>query len=468
MAVMKKWGVHILLMVLFVGMMILNFLNEGTLGGADSYMHHMIAKWAFTHPKLFFDQWGKPMFTIFSAPFALLGFKGSVTFNILTSLFSGFLVYKTAKKIGLDNAWFGIIMTVFAPMFFMMAFTSMTEIIFAFNLILAIYLFVDQKYIWSAMAISFIPFARTEGIIFFPLFLLALLGLKQYKSVPLLLFGYVLMSLLGYSFMDDIWWPITTMPYGDSSGLYGSGKLIHFVEKSPDIFGWPLIVTFCLGLGAIMAFLVGKFSKKNLAFIFLILSCSIGYFAAHSVVWAFGLGGSFGLIRVISGIIPLVALVSIWGVNMLANWMKPSYVNVFLGMVTIVFIVEAFTKREYPIPLGAEEKLYDKVAQFVNDQHLNENYIVYYNPYGAFAMKLDHFSWEDSRNQVYDREMPSSNFPKNTIIVWDAHFSPNEGGLPKQNLFNDDNLTLLKGFQPEHPFDTWKGDPFEILVFQKK
>lgn len=466
----KNWGILGLLLVLFFGMMGLNFMNTGSLGGADSYMHHMFGKWAFQHPKLFFDQWGKPLFTIFSAPLAQFGFKGSVTFNIITSLFSGFLVYKTAQKLELANAWIGIPITVFAPMFFMMAFSSMTEIIFAFNLILAVFLFVDRKYIWSAIAISFIPFARTEGVIFLPLFFITFLSIRKYSAIPILLSGYMIMTLLGYPFLEDWFWPITTMPYGDSSALYGSGKLMHFVNYSPDIFGWPLIVSFLIGLVGMGFFLVKNYSIRLLMIVFLILSCAVGYFAAHSVVWAYGLGGSFGLIRVMAGIVPLVALISIWGINLLVKTTRiPSnYVKVALGVLTIVFATEAFTKHDYPIKKGQEEIVIDRATDYIKKENLNEKYIVYYNPYGAFALGLDHFSKQYSKNQVFVRETPSSNLPDGSIIIWDAHFSPNEGGLPKENLYADSNLVLLKDFQPEWPFKTWKDDAFEVLVFQKK
>ena len=171
--------------------------------GGDSYMHYLIAHWSFEYPYLFFDHWGKPLFTIFSAPFAQFGFKGSVTFNILVAIGSGVLVTQSAKEMGAKFSWLGLLMTVFTPLFFVISFSSLTEILFAFTLVLSIYLFVIQKFDWSAIVISFIPFARTEGVIFLPLFALIFILLKNYKSVFALVTGFVVMSLVGFQYIKN-------------------------------------------------------------------------------------------------------------------------------------------------------------------------------------------------------------------------------------------------------------------------
>jgi hypothetical protein len=467
---MKKIGVWILVIALFIIMMMINMLNQGSPGGADTYMHYLFAKWSFIHPHLFFDHWGKPMFTILAAPLAQFGFKGAVTFNIIISILSGLLVSKSAEKLNIQNAWTGVLFTVFTPMFFLISFSSLTEILFAFLTILSIYLFTDKKFIWSTLIISFIPFARTEGIIFFPLIIMALIFVRHYKSIPFLLTGFIVMSIAGYPVYEDLLWPITKNPYHDSSALYGHGKLLHFIDYSPDIFGWPIIILFFVGLITSIIYLFKyKLNHTNISLL-LIFSISIGYFSAHSFVWAFGMGGSAGLIRVMAGIAPTIALIALLGFHSLfeklpnIKWIKWSFISIIL----ILILIEGTTKNKFPISQGQEEVVLLQAANYLKNNQLDTNYIIYNNPLNAYLLGLDHFSDSHSRNQLYDNNQPHKDLPTGTIIIWDAHFSPNESGLPKINLEQDSLIKPIKEFKPEHPFQVYGGQEYEVLIFQKK
>ena len=57
--------------------------------------------------------------------------------------------------------------------------------------------------------------------------------------------------------------------------------------------------------------------------------------------------------------------------------------------------------------------------------------------------------------------------PRGSIIVWDAHFCPNEAKLPLENLLRNPDLVLLKAFIPETSLKTLEGYNFEIYVFMK-
>lgn len=449
-------------------MFILNLLNEGTRGGGDSYMHYLFARWSFDYPHLFFDHWGKPFFTILASPFAQFGFKGAVMFNILASIGSGVLVAQSAKKMGVTSHGLGLVMTVFTPLFFVLSFSSLTEILFAFTLILSIYFFVSEKYSWSAIVISFIPFARTEGVIFLPLFGLAFVMLKQYRLLLFLVAGFVVMALIGFPVHKDLLWPITKSPYHDSSALYGSGSLFHFVKKAPDIFGWPLIAGFLIGIATMIVSVAQKQERKFGCSVFLILGCSMGYFSAHSVVWAFGIGGSAGLTRVMAGIVPLLTLTAVFGFHYFlsrSNHKKYSFwMNIMIGG---VFVIDGYTKNKFPLELISEEKVVASACNYIKDNGLDKEYIVYYSPFEAYLLGLDHFSTHKSRDRVLDNQKPSKGLKKGTIIIWDAHFGPNEGGLSREALLNDSSLHLLSEFSSKKEAKT-NGDPFyEVLVFQK-
>ncbi|MFT5876358.1 MAG: hypothetical protein ACI9GM_000294 [Salibacteraceae bacterium] len=454
---------------LFIFMMLINGMNEGSPGGADSYIHHMISKWSFIHPELFFDHWGKPLFTLVSSPFAQFGLKGSATINIILAIASGLLVRKMAHYFGVKNAWLGVLMVVFSPMFFAVSLSSLTEILFAFVLILAIYFFSRNQIAFSLITISFIPFARTEGIIFIPLFFGAVLWIREFKKIPFLLTGFVVMAVMGYAAHDDVLWPITEMPYSVSSNSYGHGDLFHFINHSSAIFGWPLLISFLLGLYV----LLGQIRKRsNLHFtlvIFLVVSSVLTYFFAHSVVWAFGMGSSAGLTRVMAGITPLVGCIGLFGVSgLVERFIKVkrfrAYLMVLLGL---VFVLEGLTKRSYPILLGQEERVVQNVCEYLSTPKNQDAFIVYYHPYVPFFLALDPFSGETCKERVFDVENPGAGLDIGSVIIWDAHFSPNEGGLTKEVLLNDTNLILIKEFKPIEYFTTYGNRAFEVLLFQK-
>lgn len=60
------------------------------------------------------------------------------------------------------------------------------------------------------------------------------------------------------------------------------------------------------------------------------------------------------------------------------------------------------------------------------------------------------------------------NVPNGAIVFWDAHFGPNECGIPLDKIMNDPNFDLLKTFYPKERFTTLGGFPFTISVFEKR
>ena len=90
-----------LLVASFSYLLFAAFQSEGSYGGADSFMHYYFAKYAFEQPHLLLDHWGKPLFTLMSAPFAQLGFIGIRVFNILCGLSAAWLAFSSSRKLGI-------------------------------------------------------------------------------------------------------------------------------------------------------------------------------------------------------------------------------------------------------------------------------------------------------------------------------------------------------------------------------
>ena len=52
-------------------------------------------------------------------------------------------------------------------------------------------------------------------------------------------------------------------------------------------------------------------------------------------------------------------------------------------------------------------------------------------------------------------------------MIWDAHFSPNEGRLPIESLMDNPGFRLVKVFRPKTPFKVLGGYEYEIYLFQR-
>jgi len=287
--------------------------SEGNWGGADSYVHYRISRYSWIYPHLFLDLWGKPLFNILSSPFSQFGFLGIKIFNVVVSLLSAVLVYDLAKHFKWDAGFSAVVMLLFTPIYFIVIPSGLTEPLFGLVLLIAIWLFFKDRLLLSALVISFIPFARNEGFVLIPLFLLAFILKRKYFVIPFLTTGFLLFSLIGWWFHHDF--------------------------------------------------------KK---------SC---------------------------------------------NWL----------------IQEGF------------------------DDHL----IYYYDPLIPFYMEKNPFDSREVHEFVDDRENPGNGMPKDAILVWDAHFSPNEGGLRLERLINNDSFQLLKKIAPEHAFTTLNDYKYEIYIFKR-
>jgi Gpi18-like mannosyltransferase len=239
----NKYIAPVVLLISAIVLIVLQWFSTGISGETDSVTHYQMARYAFKHPEYFLNHWGKPLFTILSSPLAQFGYTGAVAFNLICGLLSAWFAYLIAKRMDYRHAWVAIIFTLFTPLYLFIMFSSLTEILFSLVLISAIYLFISKRFIRAAIVISFIPFARTEGMMFIILFVPAFIWMKQYKSLPFLFTGFIVFSIVGWPFYHDLFWFFTQMPYGSSgSELYGSGSFWYYFRRLDGILYYPLLI----------------------------------------------------------------------------------------------------------------------------------------------------------------------------------------------------------------------------------
>ncbi len=465
--------VIIMLVVFFIAAVVVVFNSVSSYGGGDHYAHFKLAYWGWKYPKLLFDHWGKPVFTLMMSPFAQLGMNVARLFNVSVGLFTAFLSWKLAVQLKFKNAWLTVLFVLFAPVYFNLMFSVMTEVLHSLFLVLAVLFFFKKKYIWSAVAVSFLPLVRNESIVLFPIFILALGLKKQWKSLPFLFTGFLLISIAGSRFHESFWWLVTEMPYnGNSQGIYGHGTLLHFVNHTNGILGYPMAGLFVIGLAAsIWRWYKYDCLKLTGTFFFILLvpGVFLTFFAAHSFVWWKGLGNSLGLVRVIGSVAPLAAITALAGLNDLSRILK-NYRKVFIGFATLVLIwiivLPVVTSRK-DFSESREQKVVAKAIDFIKEAHLENHKVYFFDIYVPFKMNTNPYDTEKTSEGVMNSLSVSASMPDSSLIIWDAHFGPNEGGVPLNRLLNDKGLKVIKVFYPEHPFKALGGYDYKVYLFQK-
>ncbi len=466
--------VFIFLLLAFIAGVVAIFMTDSSHGGGDNFAHYKFAHWGWKYPELLFNHWGKPVFTIIMSPFAQFGIVGARIFSLFMGLSTAFVIWKLALQLNFKNSFIAMLLVLFTPIYFILMFSTLTEISFSFFLALAVLLFFKKKYLFSAIVVSFLPLVRTEGIVLFPLFMLAYSFKRQFLAIPLLSTGFWIITLFGLPYYDSFWWLITDMPYsGNAKEFYGTGSLYRFVNDTRGILGYPIWILFIIGL-LVSIFRWGKIDRYNFSdtfyFLLLIPGSYFVFLSAHSFAWWQGIGNSLGLIRVIASVTPFVALTALLGFNWLYTLLKSKNslvanltAVVLLGWIIILGIVTHINSFNNT----RQKQLAGQAADFLQENKLDKHKIFYYNSYLIIKLGLDPFDESKSSVGVANRQQPAMSMPDNSILVWDAHFGPNEGGLPLSRLKNSNEFTLLKIIRPTHPFKVLGGYDYAIYIFQK-
>lgn len=451
------------------------YLGENILDPGDGLKHFQIAKYSWEIPHLLFNHWGKPLFTILSSPYAQFGFSGMIFFNITLFIITAIFLIKIAKYLEFKNGLLAVVFLFCSPIYFHNVLSGLTEVLFSALLTVSIYLLLKKNFLWSCIIFSFSFFSRPESSLILPFFLFYLVIEKQYKYIPLFFIGIVLFSVLGFPFYDDIFWVFTKRPYS-SLGTYGSGELLHFLKEYKNVFG--TIISFFFLVGLIPLFKLGcrkNTRKKAILSSLLLLAPIIAVVGGHSIMWWKGLQGSAGLTRVLTTIVPCVAIIALMGLNEIILRLKEhfkipeKFIVFFLIALGSVFVFKkSFNLWVDERMITSEEVLGDAAHWYKKNGKQNKVY--YMPPYFAYRANINPFSEKGNMEHMKrfkDKQTPSNNMKKGEFLLWEGQFSALEGRLPLQNCTNDTNLILIKSFysQKEIKFYNKK---YVVYLFMKK
>ncbi|MBH8570686.1 hypothetical protein KB206_17470 [Microvirga sp. STS02] len=444
---------RLLLAGLFALSLVVAFFTKGTHDSGDSINHYLFARYAFAHPLNFLDSWAKPLLTLLAAGPAQAGFMGMKAFQCVVVAASAWCAFRIAQALRLPVPELAILFAYAAPDYFLIQFSGLTEPLFGLVLVGAVWLAVAGRPGWSAAAVSFLPFARSEGFILIGLWVVYLAWQRQWRSLPLVLLGYVLYTAIGAVAFGELGWVFGHNPYGTISA-YGHGEWSHFLRNIPNLLGWVLTVLFGLG-GARMVRDLGQPARRELplfpAELLLIYGSITVFVAAHTIFWAMGLFNSAGLARVLAGIAPLAAVVALNGLALLTEWARTETARRRIQLVATVAVVGwLFTGARNAIrpardfSRAPDQELAQRAAAWLHQAYAGQPLppIAFEAPYVAPALGVDPFDAARCPPLTKDWHPILETLPVNSLIVWDDVYAQTEAHIPLEMLQQDPAFRL--------------------------
>lgn len=455
----------ILTAIILIQFFLLLFNGDSYIGG-DNISHFQLARYSFKYPELFLDLGGKPVYTALLAPFTLFGYNTAKAFNLIVAVLTLVLTAKLSDKIFKGPSNYVLILTAFSPVYFFLMITCFPEVLFSLFAVVAVYLFSKNKFYYSAIVLSFIPFIHFEGIVLFPVFALAYLLKREYWPILFLSLGTVFYTLTGFFAFGDWLWILHKFPSIGQSVNEG-GSLFNFIKNSNYIFGVPFLVLLLLGLAYWLYQIIRNFSLKdeNFGLFFVISGSWLAYFAANSFLWWTGTGGSLGLIRVMGAVIPLAALTSVKGIEFISEKIKDK--RIVTGIISLFAVVQVFMLfMQYDIPTKASpaKELVKKSTAYIKQASFSGK-VICFDPEIIFQLGIDPYDQSKCSLGIKDTLQPSNSMEWGDLLVWDAHFGPNDGGVQSGNLEKDPYLKKIESFYPLEKIPLVGGSDYSVQIF---
>jgi|688.fasta_scaffold10134_4 hypothetical protein len=458
-------------------LLLLRAASDGLLELGDGVNHYMIARYAWKHPLLFLDLWGKPLFTVLASPFAQFGHLGVAGFNVLVAAATCWMGIRALRSAGGVAQLAFPVLLLLAPQYVLMVLAGMTEPLFGLVTVITVLLLVHERHAPAAAVASLAPFARPEYIAFLPLVMVWLAYERKWRALPWCLLGFVVYGALAGFVHGDVLWFWTGDPYGYAYNAYGSGPLDFFVSRAGSVYGWPLVL---LGVSALILWPLihqrdAEQRRAHRLFLMTAALPALGIVAVHSILWWKGWRGSAGLVRVLVTSIPLFGLFTVFTLGRGAQLLLPSMklrgvIAVFaLPGVFAWAVADLLGHVQLPIRPEMNQRFLDSAAFGVKRHQLGKERVYSTHPYIAFRAELDPFDsarynpiWGLSDVDVGRR------FKEGDLLVWDSQLGSNESGIPLDRLLNDGRFAVVETYEPPEGSRVLGGHIYEIFLFERR
>ncbi|MBL8012011.1 MAG: hypothetical protein JNJ64_15500 [Flavobacteriales bacterium] len=452
---------------------ILRLLSDGVPESGDGILHWQIARYAPAHPELFFDHWGKPLFTLLAAPFARLGLWGACLFTSICAVLSAMLIDRALSGAHQSIRLLAPVLLFTTPVYLEMVFAGMTEVPFALLALAASVLALQRQPRAALVVASFLPFSRPEWIVHWPVLVAWSLLSGNWRRLPWAFFGSMVYALAGLVVLGDPLWFGKDQLYLEALDIYGSGRWDHFLRLADHMFGWPLLLV----LGpAVVLWLIRSRGTQRWELPFLTIVPAMGIFAAHSYAWWSGQHASFGLERVMATSVPLLVLFATYalGACSLGGLFGTGPVHryaMFIAALVIGSWAFASVQDRVRLPMNrsSTQEMNERMADVLAKHITPQRRLIYTHPYFAWTAGRDPFDPSRAlRPWQFHWERQDLGLLDSDLLVWDAHFCPNEGGLLLPRLLNDSMFRCLEVIVPPDDVPTLGGWDYELFLFDRQ
>ncbi|MFB1003915.1 MAG: hypothetical protein QMC70_07255 [Bacteroidia bacterium] len=195
-----------------------------------------------------------------------------------------------------------------------------------------------------------------------------------------------------------------------------------------------------------MLFLKGKMELKEL---FLIYGVSVGYIAAHSIFWTYGLFHSFGLTRVLIVIIPLLAFIAYRGLEWLLCAFHFIHTKLLIGCFIAVIVVFPFIHNKMAInwqkdmSLTSEQSLMHDANSYIMKENL-DTLPLYTNAYYYALLSGKIIDDSEQIARMYSLRNKHQKLIPNALILWDSYYAPTDAEIDTTYLQEQFQLKELK------------------------
>lgn len=416
----------------------------------DGIVHFFYSAASWENPILFLDLWNKPLFTILSSPFAQFGFGGMLVFNVLVFTLTILYGWKTLHRLNV-NRYFALSFPLLLLLTQDYANTILggnTEPLFSLLLVVALWFWIQEKYLFFALFIGLLLFSRSEGQLPVLLGFLLLVYIRQWKALFSLFLPFLFFASIGLAIFDDFLWYFNRSPYQMNNTIYGVGTYDHYLMSYKNFLGNHGLFLFLLALPATLLHLFRKrFTTQTGGLTLLTYGTFLGVIAAHSYFWGSGQNASIGLTRIATQALPSFLICQIYFLQK-TPWKWPTLSNYFaiaLAGILVVYLLFTpyFFKKVKPMELATKE-LFDR-----NKTQLQNQTLLTSHPYFAYLLGGNYMR-PSSKVKLLNTSSYTPMRSDLNFVFWDSNFGPQESGVSLSSLKENKRLTIVDSVQIEN------------------
>ncbi len=295
----------------------------------DDLTHWLFAKWAWRSPAYLVNEWGRPGFTLLQVLPAQAGWLASRCLSGVLSALAAWAAFRCARHLGLPMAWLAAPLTFAQPFFLTLSYTTLTETVCAFYLIVSLWLLYERRLVLAAVVFSLVLVTRHESVVLLPLWIIALYRAgARWPAYPALLWAPMLHNVVTVVWLGRL--PIRVFLDTAPTVPYAAGTPLTFLVNSLACSSPAIIAAAVVGMP-------GVFRRPS----GWIVPSAVAVFAgAQTVLHTSSAYGTAGYIRFLVCVVPLLSVCAVAGLGAMvsSDSTRPRAMLCFGAVVTALWL----------------------------------------------------------------------------------------------------------------------------------